>query len=366
MRALIVEDGHSRGAVAAARALARAGWRVALGSPGRAGLASGSRSVASTHDVPDAAGDEQRFLKAVSGAIGASDAEVVFGAGDAELLALSAHRDDLRAVVPLADHATVLRALDKGSLADAARAVGLDVPKNGEHLEPPVVVKARRHAAGGSARLEAEVCADREAVAMRVAELSAAGGEPLIQERLAGKLIAYIAFTARDGQVLASLQQEADAIWPEHTGVSVRARTVPVNETLAAGAALLLAELGWFGIAELQFLSVPARGPVLIDFNGRFYGSLALAVAAGVNLPAMWAAAATRRKVPTPRAARVGVRYQWLEGELRLALTQRRVPLRALAYAPGAAHSIWSASDPKPALLQALRLAAGAGRKLRR
>jgi predicted ATP-grasp superfamily ATP-dependent carboligase len=363
MRALIVENGESRGALAAARALALAGWDVAVGSPGGSGLAVASRAVSSTHEIPDAAVDEQGFLEAVSSAIVGRDAEVVFGAGDAELLALSARRSELRAVVPLAEHDAVLRALDKSDLADAARGAGLDVPRAEGDLEPPVVVKARRHGVGGKARLEAVLCADRESVATRVAEISAAGGEPLVQEHLDGRLIAYVAFSAPDGKVLASVQQEAEATWPPAAGVSVRARTVPVDERLAAGAARLLVELGWFGIAELQFVSVAGRGPVLIDLNGRFYGSLALAVAAGVNLPAMWAAAATRREVPTPAVARVGLRYQWLEGDLRRALAQRRVPLRELAYAPGAVHSVWSASDPKPALLQAMRLAARAVRK---
>ncbi len=93
------------------------------------------------------------------------------------------------------------------------------------------------------------------------------------------------------------------------SGASCRAVTVPVDPDLSARAAALFRVLGWFGLAELQFL-VPAAGPArLIDLNGRFYGSLALAVRAGANLPASWAALATGRDVkPATAGAGCGTR----------------------------------------------------------
>ena len=49
MRALIVEDGWQRGALAATRSLGRAGWDVGIGSP-RPGFAAASRFAAAWHD----------------------------------------------------------------------------------------------------------------------------------------------------------------------------------------------------------------------------------------------------------------------------------------------------------------------------
>ena len=51
MRALIVEDGWQRGALAASRSLGRAGWDVGIGSP-RPGFAAASRFSAAWHEVP--------------------------------------------------------------------------------------------------------------------------------------------------------------------------------------------------------------------------------------------------------------------------------------------------------------------------
>jgi predicted ATP-grasp superfamily ATP-dependent carboligase len=378
MRALIVEDGASRGALAAARALAQAGWKVAVGSPGGKGLAAGSRATESRHDVPPSASGTDAFLDAVASAAADSAAEVVFGCGDAEVLTLSEGRDRLEPVVPYAPHESVVRAFDKLLLGEAAAGAGFAVPRTVPateaellHVQGPVLVKARLHAVPGRARLEAGLCGDPAAARRRAAAIRAAGGEPLLQEHVSGPLVAYTALADVEGGIVAALQQEAEAIWPPGSGVSVRARTVPVDAGLAAAAARLLSELGWLGIAELQFILREDRTPALIDLNGRFYGSLSLAVAAGLNLAAMWAALATGREVPPAPAPRLGVRYQWLEGDLRRALAERHDGLvrdvwGCFGYAVGARHSIWQAGDPAPALRLGSRLARRVARKLLR
>lgn len=376
MRALIVEDGSARGALAAARALDQAGWKVAVGSPGRRSLAAASRATSARCEVPPAASGAAAFLDAVAVAAEQTSADVVFGCGDAEVLTLSLGRERLEPVVPYAPHESVIRAFDKVLLAEAAAGAGFSVPYTAPateaellRLDSPVLVKPRSHAASRGGRFEAALCSDADAARERAAEITAAGGEPLLQERLSGPLVAYTALADRQGRIVAALQQEAEAIWPPGSGVGVRARTVPVEADLAAAAARLLADLRWFGIAELQFIRPSGDAPVLIDLNGRFYGSLALAVAAGLNLPAMWAALATGRDVSPAPNARIGIRYQWLEGDLRRARAERRNGLvrdvwDCLGYAVGARHSVWRASDPVPALRVGSRLARGAVRKL--
>ncbi|HST46635.1 ATP-grasp domain-containing protein [Jatrophihabitans sp.] len=371
MRALVVEQGYSRGALAAVRALAQAGWWVGVGTPDGRGLAAASRSCARRHRVPAAHADQPAFLAAVARAVAEGGYEVVFGAGEAEVLTLSEYRHAVPAVVPHAEHRSVLAALDKARLAEAAVAAGFAVPRT---LEPgaltdealPVVVKARLHArpgqAGAPPRIDTNVVVGATATRRRVGQIAALGGEAEVQEYLEGRLTAYAAVVGADGRVVAESMQEASRIWPPGAGASCRAVSVPVPPELAGRAAALLAALGWFGLAELQFL-VPADGsPRLIDLNGRYYGSLALAVAAGANLPAVWAALATGRAA-APVTAAAGVRYSWWEGDLRRAVRERRGGLvrdlaGALGAGVGAVHSIGRWRDPAPALAQARRLLA--------
>ncbi|HEX8305836.1 MAG TPA: ATP-grasp domain-containing protein [Jatrophihabitans sp.] len=372
VRALVVEQGFSRGALAAVRALAQAGWQVGVAAPDGRGLASSSRACWRSHRVPAAHQDQPAFLDAVARAVADGGYEVVFGAGEAEVLTLSEHRRAVPAVVPHADHQVVLNALDKARLTEAAVAAGFQVPRS---LAPdalsdearPVVVKARMHArpgqAGAPPRIDTNVVVGATATRRRVADIAALGGEAEVQEFLDGRLMAYAAVTTAEGrEVVAQSMQIASRVWPPGAGASCRAVSVPVDPELAGRAADLLGALGWFGLAELQFL-VPADGiPRLIDLNGRFYGSLALAVRAGANLPAAWAALATGRDV-APVTAAAGVRYSWWEGDLQRALLERRGGLArdlagTLRAGVGAAHSIGRWRDPAPALAQARRLIA--------
>lgn len=367
MRALIVHPGDDRavrprGALAAARALAGAGWTVGVGSPER-DFVSASRSSRRWHRVPGSWESPEAFVEATGAAVAEGGYEVVLGTNDADMLALSAHREHVGASVPHPPHDRLLRAIDKLHMASAAERAGIRTPRivNGDASHGEVVVKPR---VSELLPEGAMVFSDAAQAAGRIAELAEAGAEPIVQERVRGALMAYTVVADRESRVVARVQQEARAIFPPEAGVSARAETVPVDEALAAQVARLVEQLGWFGLAQLQFL-VPEDGdPVLIDFNGRLYGSVALGVAAGVNLPAIWACVATDRPLPPVPEAAVGVRYQWLEGDLRRARAERSGGLArdaacCLRYFPGAAHSIWSAADPMPALRLLRVLGAG-------
>ena len=130
----------------------------------------------------------------------------------------------------------------------------------------------------------------------RVEYLEHVGAEPLVQRFVQGDLVAQVAVTDRDSQVVAAVQQRASAVTPG--GGTARGETEALDPSLAEGVAALLEELNWFGLAQVQFQVPPGGEPVLIDLNGRFYGSMALVLAAGLNLPAIWAALATDRPLP--------------------------------------------------------------------
>jgi predicted ATP-grasp superfamily ATP-dependent carboligase len=385
MRALIVEPGYTRGALAASRALSHAGWTVGIASPQRGGLASSSRWTHHWHRVPipRRGSGSEAFLRATRAAIEEGEYAVVFGGGDAEALAISAGRRSLPAPVPYAPHESVVRAFDKLELGRAAQRAGIRTPATVDATalalatapDRPMWVKARLQAVpgalSGTTLLNTTLCRDRTETIQRAAEIRGAGGQPVFQEFIPGTLMAFSVVADEEGRVVAGVQQLAERTWRPEGGVSTRAVTVPVDEEIAERVAHLVRELAWFGLAELQFV-LPADGePRLIDFNGRFYGSLSLAVAAGVNLPAIWASLAAGRPVPEPREATVGVRYHWLEGDLRRARLERRGGLihdvvECLRYARGAEHSIWDREDPLPAIRYPRYLIGQDGRKLAR
>jgi predicted ATP-grasp superfamily ATP-dependent carboligase len=313
--------------------------------------------------MPSPQQNSDALMSAVSQAIDAEGYEVVFSSDDEGVLLLSAHRDDLRAVVPYGPHESVLSAFDKLALTRAAEAEGMAVPRTVEPTPQvmaswrgPVVVKPTLTFTGqDSGRLDTSVLDDPAGVPACVEEIRRAGGRPILQEVVNGDLCAMTVLSDQDSRIVASTQQRAELTWPPRVGVSARAVTVPLDETLSAQVAALVRRLKWFGLAQLQFLVDGEGNFKLLDFNGRFYGSLALAVSAGVNFPALWALLATHRPLPPIAPPVIGRRYQWFSRDLRASVEQSGGrPLRgardSLAVSLGSTHSVWQMTDPWPAI----------------
>jgi predicted ATP-grasp superfamily ATP-dependent carboligase len=365
MRALILDQGHDRAALVAARALGSDGWEVASGVPVRNGLASQSRSVSHTYHIPSEAADTTTLLQATNRAIAEGRHDVVFSCDDATICRLSAVRDQLDTVFPYADHGTVMRSFDKLELMREAQRCGVAVPRTaplGEReLESfgsgPLVVKPRfTFLEGVDGHLRATVTQTLAEARERSGEITQSGGEPILQEHVEGHLMAFIAVTDRDARIVARVQQIADRTWPVGVGVSARAHTVAIDSDLDKQVQVLLASLGWFGLAQLQFILAKDGIPRLLDFNGRFYGSLALAVSAGPNLPAIWARLATGLPVGHVPTAQPGKRYQWLAGDLRASrqstsgMKSLLAVFDSLVNIPRSTHSVLRAGDPRPAI----------------
>jgi predicted ATP-grasp superfamily ATP-dependent carboligase len=352
-RVLVVEDGASTTALAAVRALAKAGWYVGLAAPTARPLAGASRAVRQQHRIASPA-DLDGFAASVAEAVRAWRYDVLLGVGDAEVLALSARRDALGAAVPYAADEVVRRAFDKAALTALARECGVGVPEAaGPETPGPVVVKAALHWAPGEPALRRDTMRfpSYEAARWRIEALRDAGAEAVVQQALPGDLTAYVTVRAADGTRLAEVQQRATRVWPAGAGNTARGVTVPVNRGLADACARLLDALGWVGLAQLEFVDDADGVPRLVDLNGRCYGSLALAVKAGVNLPAIWAASALGETAPA-EPARTGVRYQRLEDDLRRALRAprgRTDVVTTVATAFVSTHGVWSPRDPRPA-----------------
>ena len=381
MRALIVDSNGGRGALAAVRGLARAGWTVGVACTSRNGLPALSRFARYRHRLPALAHNEDAFVRAVRDAVAAERYELVFGCSDAEVLTLSAHRQSIPTRFPYPAHGAMLAAIDKAQLARSADSVSMAIPPSASSVEEarerwgggPVVVKESRHGTRDADERLRHVAPQRFddplAAEERVREIGAGGGVALVQPMLDGRLTAFSCVVDEHGEMLGRVQQMAERTYPMDAGSSARARTVAIDERLSERVSALLAELGWFGLVELQFLTDEHGTHTLVDFNGRFYGSLALALAAGVNLPDLWARAALGLSPPPRQDARAGVRYQWLEGDLKAARERSRGALAEVAdcvrYALLSKASIWSPTDPYPGLQAARAVLTGAAGSVR-
>jgi len=113
----------------------------------------------------------------------------------------------------------------------------------------------------------------------------------------------------------------------------------------------------------------------LLEVNGRFWGSLQLAVDAGVDFPHLIWELASGRRPDVPRSYRVGVKNRWLLGDLDHLLIRLSDPhrdLRPTDAAPsrwralidfvkctkrGVGDQVVSSADPRPFLYELRRYA---------
>ena len=352
----LVTHAHSRAAVAGIRALGAADVEVAAIAAQRSAAGLWSRHTDIRATGPES--DDADAWRARIAELAARHGPIVVYPGQEEGIAPLVREPVAPGVVlPYPGADAVERVRDKRELHTLSRTAGCpspDVLAEGpaatvlESLPPtPCVLKSP----GLSDALPAALMCDSDDMLRRALE-DVPGDEPVIvQEHVDGALVAVTVVLDRDGTVVARLQQSALRLWPTTAGASSLGRTVPPDLDLIERVATLLRTAGYWGLAQIQLLGTDS-GPRAIDVNPRFYGSLPLAKAAGVNLPLAWHQVAIGERPRPQLDYRVGATYRWLEGELTAAWRGERSRLRTRPRAPRAG-AMWAWEDPVPGLVLA-------------
>lgn len=358
--------------LALVRALRAGGYLPRLAVAPRGTYASRSRAVAAVVYVPHAQDTPVAFVEALVRAARDLEIDAILPGTEASLIALARRRESLPCRVGVPSAEVVDLATNKGRVLALAAAAGLDTPpsivatpaelaERAEEISYPVILKPlRTRLEIGNSRL-AYYKAHRVAAAdeLRAALDGLPGADWVVQPYLEG-LLSAIAGVAWKGRLVCAVHQISHRTWPPDVGYSSYAETVEADRDLESRVASLLEEIGWSGLFQVQFIRGADGRRFLIDFNPRAYGSLALAVHAGANLPALWAALVLGT-LPPPMRYRPGVRYRLEHNDLRaVARTVRdgdiRGALTALLPRPRTVHAVFSLRDPGPLLTTAEKL----------
>ena len=366
----LVTDVHHRSAVAGLRGLGRAGLAVlAVGrTAGAAGL--WSRHARGRAVAPSSKREPAEFAAAIGRLAVEHGPLVVYPGTDDSIDPLVDGALPEEAILPFPDNGSVALLRDKRTTLELSVAVGLRSPSTlaegaagdlaGSSVPTPCIVKPAR-AKGPLPATKVETSSQLEAL---LGSLPA--DEPMIiQEATTGVLTGIAVVVAKDGTLVARHQQTAERTWPLGAGGSSVAVSVAPDEQLAAKTADLLAQAGYWGLAQAQYIAA-AGEPLLIDLNLRFWGTLPLALASGANLPAAWHAVATGAPLPVPGPYKIGVHYRRLEADLLAAhagsfgLLFERVPRPCTG-------AMWDPHDPLSAgMLAATALIDRGRQRLRR
>jgi predicted ATP-grasp superfamily ATP-dependent carboligase len=385
---VLVTDGEQRAALAAVRSLGRAGRRVIVAAARPRSLAGVSRYAAGQRVVPDPLADPSAFAEAVGRVVREEQVDVLLPIAEPAILAVLDRRESFGACrIPFPAAEVFRRVSDKAAVLALAPEVGIAVPEQrtlrsrtevgaAAALGFPLVLKPWRSVAegrGGRRSLTVLHAADAAELEARVATLPEEGFPLLAQRRILGPG-AGIFLLVWDGEIRACFAHRRLREKPPAGGVSVYCESIAADADLVGRSRGLLERLGWQGVAMVEYKVDRATGtPYLMEINGRLWGSLQLAIDAGVDFPALLVSWVLGEHPATVTSWRAGARLRWEWGNVDYVLSRLRhsnAELSLLPDAPGRWRSlretgaVWRrgdrlevlrARDPAPFLLETWR-----------
>ncbi len=365
--------------VAVTRGLAADGFdvTVAASAPTWRAPAPLSRSASARLVIPGPLTAPEAFVDALERAVSGGSFSVLIPGTDASLLRVSSGRDRLEphAGLGLPPHERVKRALDKSDLAATAARHGLDPPLTlacadsaaalavARELGFPVLVKPQTSISDSVTpprRFSTVWAQDADDLARALARF---GGSGLVQRRDEGGVVSFAGVFA-GGRLLGEAFSRYHRTWRPHAGNACYSETAAAPAALRQQVVGLLEDLAWEGMFELELIESTSGDWHAIDMNPRPYGSLALAIGAGANLPALWCRHVLGDQ-PRPAAAAPGVFYRWTDADLRHGLWKLRAGNPAAAAGVlrprrRVVHAFGRRSDPGPAVARMLELGGAA------
>jgi predicted ATP-grasp superfamily ATP-dependent carboligase len=376
--------------LAVIRDLGRRGVPVHAVGRQRHSIGLASRYVTGRHQAPP---ERERMLPWLQALLRDTGAPFIMAISESDLRWLDHHRSALAPARPLTPTAAQLDAvLDKARTLKAAADLGIQCPQtwhpdSADIIPPdvqyPVVLKwsdpiaiSPRLEAAGLPMHKAEFASDKAALQRILQRYRPLSTYPMVQTYIRGGGFGHLIFMSQ-GEPLLRFQHQRLHEWPPEGGASTLCRSLPPDtmpELMGRSIALLRA-LAWEGPAMVEYRGqLGTDDPMLMEINGRFWGSLPLAVAAGAPFPWLTYAVMGLGETPNIVPYQAGLTACYVIPELkrlaRVWFQQDRIqdPLyraRPLSDAlrlvktwlsPKTVYFVWSWQDPRPFLTDGLSI----------
>jgi predicted ATP-grasp superfamily ATP-dependent carboligase len=361
MKTVIILDGHLRSALTAVRSLGAAGYHVVCGSHRRTGLALFSRHTDRAFHYPPPLESLDAFQQEIARiARQCSEPPLIYAFSDATFLGLSRARDLFAGIATLVmpAHESVETAFDKRRTVALAQELELAVPVTHDDLSTatmPAVIKPQHSVSWRGDRgvkSEVHIAQSMHEAVDAWEQLHGQTGEmPFAQEYVSAAEYG-VAVLCQTGEIKAHcVHRRVRSLSPSGGASAVRVTVDPPAGMMEACEKLCYA-LSWEGIAMIEFrVGTADQVPYLVEINGRFWGSLALAQYAGIDFPLLYAHMAQGREVPVTEYRR-SVYARYLLGDIAHLLRAPGSLGQFLSYG-GRDHfyDVESWRDPLPALI---------------
>jgi predicted ATP-grasp superfamily ATP-dependent carboligase len=394
---IFVTDGNLRSTLGVVRSLGRAGFFVGTGNDSAGMIAGSSRYCRERLLYPSPASDPVGFCRFLRTELRRRGYTHLLATSDMTTQLVASMKSELAPDITAMneDAETLARVQDKGLVLSAAAGTGVGVPRCisvcsrrellefAEQAGYPVVIKPRRsrhYAYGGWSEGSVRYAHNPSELIDMYESVSRVIPEPLVQERIQGDGRGVFLLMWQ-GEVKAAFCHRRLREKPPWGGVSVLSESLAPDTELIDRSAALLRGLEWSGPAMVEFKMDARDGqPKLMEVNGRFWGSLQLAIDAGIDFPLLYLRLVLGEDVTPQLHYRAGVQCRWLLGDLDALMTMwsaraeqkflcapiSRAKLLAdfLRFAGKDLHyDVWSLADPMPSC-EELRQYAGINLRL--
>jgi len=332
MEKILILDGNARSALAATRSLGRRGVPVVVADETKRTLSGASKYCSESFTYPSPTANLRAFLSTVKAECLKRGIQVIFPMTEISMATVLKHREEFKNFqLPFPEFPTFDALTDKWNLMRLAQRLNVTIPQThyiGDArslqrvypiLKFPVVLKPHRSTIWTNGRCAAASVKYAESVReleRTVAQYEYFGSNPfLLQEYISGQAHGIFALY-NQGKLVASFAHRRLRENPPSGGVSALCESVEKNPEAWRMARTILDHMAWHGVAMAEFKVTADGKPYLMEVNGRFWGSLQLAIDAGVDFPWLLYQLATDRGVDPINGYATGVRSRCLLGDL--------------------------------------------------
>jgi len=356
---VLLTDGNFKHTLAAVRTLGRRGVDVTVLSHLPGSISFHSKYCCHHAIAPDPEKDSG-FAEFLLEYVEKNQVDVLLPISFSAVMQVSRIRRNLEKYVkiPLADDTALDIAGNKGRAIQFAEKIGISIPKTwyprsesdvaaiAHEISYPAVIKGSEESGFVRYASSAEELSEKFRMIARYS--------PVIQEYITGEGYGFFSLY-NHGTARAIFMHRRIREYPVTGGPSAVAESVYEPDLRDAGLRLL-DSLNWHGVAMAEFKKDKKTGEfVLMEINPKFWGSLGLSIAAGVDFPYLACRVALDGDVAPVCRYKTGVKYRWLfPADLFHVMTNpRTLPQFIRDFGDRTMRYDIDMQDPAPAFLQA-------------
>jgi len=391
---VLILDGEQRASLATVRSLGRYGLRPFVASHTHKCLASSSKFCSQSFILPDPSIESNEFVSELISLCKAVGTQSIWPMTDVTMALITKNRDLFREfILPIPTQQQYEALTDKCSLAALARRLNVPVPRSvtfnnvdlqqlhRQSFQFPVVIKPAlsripyKNGFISTSVTYAASFADIEQQFQRLPWLK--NYAFMVQEKIDGDGVGVFVLVD-DNRPFCYFSHKRIREKPPTGGCSVLSESIPLNDQLKDFVNTLVNEVGWSGALMAEFKVTTDDVPYLIEVNGRFWGSLQLAISSGVDFPRLLFRRFCEGLDIAPDEYHVGIKCRWLLGDLdnlylvcknsnySFGQRLRSIFVFLTTFLTCRRYDVLQMSDPKPFMVELRQYFLSVFRKLRR